>query len=188
MAGRVGKGRRRGEADRKEGAAQKKPCSVCPHQRQRSKCKECEGASICPHQRRRNECHMSAWGRASARNSAKGANARSAGARASARTNARTLYNSFSLLRCRVGFQHRARIQPGTQVARLYYDTCEAGTQRTAPTVARWAEMPLERGLPQVASLPSGPHCLAEMPKGLPQMASLPSGPHCPHADLRVHS
>ena len=29
---------------------------ICPHQRQRSKCKECGGASICPHQRRRSTC------------------------------------------------------------------------------------------------------------------------------------
>ena len=33
--------RRREEADTAGGAARKKPRSVCPHQRQRSKCKEC---------------------------------------------------------------------------------------------------------------------------------------------------
>jgi hypothetical protein len=30
--------------------------SVCPHQRQRNKCKECGGASICQHQRIRSRC------------------------------------------------------------------------------------------------------------------------------------
>jgi hypothetical protein len=46
------KRRRRGEADAAEaGVATKKPRSVCPHQRKRSKCKECGGGSICPHQR-----------------------------------------------------------------------------------------------------------------------------------------
>ena len=34
----------------------KKPRSLCPHQRQRSQCKECGGASICPHQRQRSRC------------------------------------------------------------------------------------------------------------------------------------
>jgi hypothetical protein len=29
---------------------------ICPHQRQRSRCKECGGASICPHQRLRSQC------------------------------------------------------------------------------------------------------------------------------------
>jgi hypothetical protein len=46
---------RREEADEAgAGTAKKlKPRSVCPHQRQRSQCKECGGASICPHQRLR---------------------------------------------------------------------------------------------------------------------------------------
>ena len=44
------------EADTAGGAAQKKPLSVCPHQRIRSRCKECGGASICPHQRERSTC------------------------------------------------------------------------------------------------------------------------------------
>jgi len=43
------------EADSKEGAAHKKPRNVCPHQRQRSRCKEC-GASICAHQRVSSSC------------------------------------------------------------------------------------------------------------------------------------
>ena len=43
--------------DNKEGGgAPKKQRSKCPHQRERSKCKECGGSSICPHQRRRNRC------------------------------------------------------------------------------------------------------------------------------------
>ena len=44
--------RRRGEEADKAGAdtaKKKKPHSVCPHQRQRSQCKECGGASICQH-------------------------------------------------------------------------------------------------------------------------------------------
>jgi hypothetical protein len=44
------------EADSKEGAAHKKPRNVCPHQRQRSRCKECGGAGICQHQRIRSTC------------------------------------------------------------------------------------------------------------------------------------
>ena len=48
--------RRREEADTAGGAARKKPRSVCPHQRQRSQCKECGGASICQHQRQRSKC------------------------------------------------------------------------------------------------------------------------------------
>ena len=45
------KRRRRGEADAAEAGASKnkRPRSVCPHQRQRSRCKECGGASICQH-------------------------------------------------------------------------------------------------------------------------------------------
>ena len=31
---------------------------LCPHQRQRSKCKECGGAGICPHQRIRSRCKV----------------------------------------------------------------------------------------------------------------------------------
>ena len=38
------------------GGAPKKQRSKCPHQRQRSKCKECGGSSICPHQRQRSRC------------------------------------------------------------------------------------------------------------------------------------
>jgi hypothetical protein len=44
----VGKRRRHGEADTAGGAAQKKPRSVCPHQRQRSRCKECMGGEHLP--------------------------------------------------------------------------------------------------------------------------------------------
>ena len=57
-AGGGGTGRRRGlgEADATGGAERKKPRSLCPHQRQRSQCKECGGGSICPHQRRRRQC------------------------------------------------------------------------------------------------------------------------------------
>ena len=45
------KRRRREEADAEGAGASnnKKPRSVCPHQRQRSRCKECGGASICQH-------------------------------------------------------------------------------------------------------------------------------------------
>jgi hypothetical protein len=52
------KRRRREEADAAGAGAskKKKPRSVCPHQRERSKCKECGGASICQHQRRRSRC------------------------------------------------------------------------------------------------------------------------------------
>jgi hypothetical protein len=46
----------RGEADAAGGAAKKKPRSVCPHQRERSRCKECGGGSICQHQRQRSRC------------------------------------------------------------------------------------------------------------------------------------
>jgi hypothetical protein len=51
--------RRRGEeADAAEaGAAKKKKShSVCPHQRERSKCNECGGAGICQLQRQRSRC------------------------------------------------------------------------------------------------------------------------------------
>ena len=34
----------------------KKPRSLCPHQRRRSQCKECGGAGLCPHQRQRSRC------------------------------------------------------------------------------------------------------------------------------------
>jgi hypothetical protein len=30
--------------------------SICPHQRQRSKCKDCGGSDICPHQRQKHQC------------------------------------------------------------------------------------------------------------------------------------
>ena len=30
--------------------------SICPHQRQRSRCKECGGTNVCPHQRQRSDC------------------------------------------------------------------------------------------------------------------------------------
>ena len=36
--------------------ANKRPRSLCPHQRRRSDCKECGGAGICPHQRIRSRC------------------------------------------------------------------------------------------------------------------------------------
>ena len=52
----VGKRPRRGEADTAGGAAQKKPHSVCPHQRQMSRCKQCGGSGICPHKRERSAC------------------------------------------------------------------------------------------------------------------------------------
>jgi hypothetical protein len=52
--------RRRGEADvggaPAGGAAQKKPRSACPNNRQRSQCKECGGSAICQHQRQRSRC------------------------------------------------------------------------------------------------------------------------------------
>jgi hypothetical protein len=38
------------------GGAATKQSSECPHQREKSKCKECGGSSICPHQRRRSTC------------------------------------------------------------------------------------------------------------------------------------
>ena len=52
------KRRRREEADEAGAGAsnKKKPRSVCPHQGERSKCKECGGASICQHQRERSQC------------------------------------------------------------------------------------------------------------------------------------
>ena len=37
-----------------EGATRKG--GICPHQRQRSRCKECGGAGICQHQRIRSRC------------------------------------------------------------------------------------------------------------------------------------
>ena len=37
----------------------KKKRKLCPHNRQRSKCKECGGASICEHKRRRSESKLS---------------------------------------------------------------------------------------------------------------------------------
>ena len=57
-AGGGGTGRRQrlGEADATGGAEHKKPLSLCPHQRERSLCKECGGASICPHQCKRSTC------------------------------------------------------------------------------------------------------------------------------------
>ena len=97
----TGKRRRRGDADTEGGAAQRKG-NVCPHNCEKSQCKECGGSGLCPHQRRRSAgeresartsasgAHArSAGGRASARTSAEGANARSAGGRASASTSAR---------------------------------------------------------------------------------------------------
>jgi hypothetical protein len=43
--------------DNEEGVGSpKKQRSKCPHQRQRSKCKECGGSSLCPHQRERSKC------------------------------------------------------------------------------------------------------------------------------------
>jgi hypothetical protein len=50
-----------GEADAAGGAAKKEPRSVCPHQRQRGKCKDCGGAGFCQHQRRRSRC-KECWG------------------------------------------------------------------------------------------------------------------------------
>ena len=38
------------------GGAAKTQHSKCPHQRERSKCKECGGSGICPHQRQRSRC------------------------------------------------------------------------------------------------------------------------------------
>ena len=60
-AARGGTGkRRRGEADAggapAGGAAQKKPRGVCPHNRERSHCKECGGSAFCQHQRKRSTC------------------------------------------------------------------------------------------------------------------------------------
>ncbi len=34
----------------------KKKRKLCPHNRQKSKCKECGGSSICEHQRQRSRC------------------------------------------------------------------------------------------------------------------------------------
>ena len=34
----------------------KKKRKLCPHNRQRSKCKECGGSSICQHKRQRSQC------------------------------------------------------------------------------------------------------------------------------------
>ena len=72
-AARSGKKQRCGDAAGAGGVARKKARSRCPHdrerskckgceggghqhQRRRSKCKECGGAGICPHQRRRSRC------------------------------------------------------------------------------------------------------------------------------------
>ena len=57
-AGGAGKRRRCGDADAagEGGASRKKARSRCPHDRERSQCKECGGASICPHQRERSRC------------------------------------------------------------------------------------------------------------------------------------
>ena len=54
--GAAGKRRRCGKAAGEGGAAPKKARSRCPHDRERSKCKECGGASLCQHQRRRTQC------------------------------------------------------------------------------------------------------------------------------------
>ena len=45
-----------GKGKEEVGGAAKKQPSKCPHQRRRSRCKECGGSSICPHQRRRSHC------------------------------------------------------------------------------------------------------------------------------------
>ena len=66
---------KREEADAAGGAAQKKPRSVSPHQRQRSTCKECRGAGTGAS----GAYAGCAGGGASARTSARGAHARSAG-------------------------------------------------------------------------------------------------------------
>ena len=99
--------RRREEADTAGGAARKKPRSVCPHQHQRSQCKECGGAGLCTSTIARGIKTRGVWGghqptqvpeeqmqgvrggQTSARTSAGGANARSQGGRASARTSDR---------------------------------------------------------------------------------------------------
>ena len=54
----AGAGKRRwsGDAAGAGGAAHKKGRSRCPHDRIRSRCKECGGSGICPHQRRRSTC------------------------------------------------------------------------------------------------------------------------------------
>ena len=84
---------------RKQAPQRTRAARVCPHQRQRSRCKECGGASICQHQRRRSRCKECGGASicqhqrqrstckecggtgapASASTSAKGADARSAG-------------------------------------------------------------------------------------------------------------
>ena len=102
-----GSWQRSGEADAMGRAAQKKPRSVCPHQHQRSQCKECGGAGLCTSTITRGIKTRGGWGghqptqvpeeqmqgvrggQTSARTSAGGANARSQGGRASARTSDR---------------------------------------------------------------------------------------------------
>ena len=59
--GAEGGGARKRKGRDEAGAARadtvnKKPRSLCSHQRRRSTCKECGGASICPHQRIRSTC------------------------------------------------------------------------------------------------------------------------------------
>ena len=59
--GAGGRGIRKRKGRDEAGAARadtvnKKPRSLCPHQRRRSTCKECGGVSICPHQRQRSQC------------------------------------------------------------------------------------------------------------------------------------
>ena len=51
-----GKRRRCGDPAGAEGAARKRARSRCPHDRERSQCKECGGAGICQHQRQRSQC------------------------------------------------------------------------------------------------------------------------------------
>ena len=48
-----GKCRRQGREKRARVTQQQ---SKCPHNRERSKCKDCGGASICEHNRRRSQC------------------------------------------------------------------------------------------------------------------------------------
>ena len=45
-----------GKGKEEGGVASKTQRSKCPHQRQKSRCKECGGAGICPHQRIRSQC------------------------------------------------------------------------------------------------------------------------------------
>ena len=54
----AGAGKRRwsGDAAGAGGAANKKGRSRCPHDRIRSRCKECGGSGICQHQRTRSRC------------------------------------------------------------------------------------------------------------------------------------